>query len=400
MLSKKIKTLKPSATQALAAKAKEFQTLGRDVVNLSLGQPSWECFEESKKQAAKSIQKGCSHYAPAAGLPELREAIAEDLNQHLKLDFETQNITVSVGAKHCLFSALQALVDPEDEVIIPSPYWVSYPSMVRLVGAKAVIVSGDSVSKKLSPSILEKYVNPKTKILILNSPNNPTGLVYSLEELEKLAQVISKFKRLFVLSDDIYNRMYLDSSPGSYAPHILEASPELKERTIIVNAASKNYAMPGWRLGWAAANPEIIKAMNAFQSQTVSSAPTLSQMTMIQTIKNCTPDIKKTHALLIQKREKMASALKDLKELSFDEPQGALYLWLNIQKLLGKHYKNQKIQSSMDAAQILADEEALFTVPGEAFGCPGYLRLYFATSDSNIKKCKKRFETFISQLKN
>ena len=304
MLSKKIQALKPSAVQAISAQAKKQMAQGKDVLNLSVGEPTWECFESTQQTAVKSIQKGCSRYSPASGQIELRKAIANNLNQHLHLNYDSKNITVAIGAKFCLFSALQALVDPADEVLIPAPYWVSYPSMTALIGARTLIVETNMDTHKLTADILQHHLSKQSKVLILNSPNNPSGSVYSLEELKSLGEVIQSFPNLFVLSDDIYDRMALNGPADSFAPHILEAYPKLKDRVICINAASKNYAMPGWRLGWAAGPEPVIQAMSAFQSQTVSSAPTIAQMAMIPTFENAEKDVQKTHQFLKAQREK------------------------------------------------------------------------------------------------
>ena len=399
ILSKKIQALKPSAVQTLSAHAKEQIAQGKDVLNLSMGEPSWECFPPIQQEAIKSIQKGCSQYSPAAGQANLRKAIANNINQHLNLDYDFKNVTVSIGAKFCLFSALQTLVDPTDEVLIPAPYWVSYPSMVDLIGAQTVIVETDFNTHKLTAEILKKHLSEKSKVLILNSPNNPTSTFYSSDELKSLGEVIKNHPRLFVLSDDIYNRMVLDSPADSFAPHILKVCPELKDRVVCINAASKNYAMHGWRLGWAVASTPIIQAMSAFQSQTVSSAPTVSQMAMIPAFESAEADVQKVHQLLKEKRQKFCQALGSIEEIKFQKPEGAFYLWLNVESLFGRKFKDQSIQSSMDVCNLLSKYFSFFSVPGEEFGRPGYLRLYFAISDTNIEKCANRIKDFISQTK-
>ena len=399
ILSKKIQALKPSAVQALAALAKEQIAQGKDVINLALGEPTWECFDSTKQSALEALQKGCSHYSPATGQKDLRQAIAKNINQHLHLAYDFKNVTVSIGAKFCLFSALQALTDHTDEVLIPAPYWVSYPSMVDLIGAKKVIVETDLTTHKLTADILKKHLNEKSKILILNSPNNPTSTIYSIDELKSLGEIIKTHPRLCVLSDDIYNRMVIDSPSDSFAPHLLQACPELKDRVICINAASKNYAMPGWRLGWAIAPASVIQAMSAFQSQTVSAAPTLSQIAMTSSFENAEEDVQKTHQLIKEKRQKICQAFSSIKEIPFQKPQGAFYLWPNVTSLFGRKFKNSSIQSSMDVCTLLSQHFSLFAVPGEEFGRSGYIRLYFALSDKDIEKCSSRIKDFISQTK-
>ena len=393
-----MKNIPASAVQTLSVRAKELAQQGKDVVNLTSGEPSWDSFDWCKKKAQQAIDQGCSKYSPAGGQPKLKQAIAEDLNRHLNLHFQASQVTVSIGAKYICYSALQALVNPGDEVLIPAPYWVSYPPMVDLIGAKKIIVETDPGTHKLSKSILQKHLTAKSRVLILNSPNNPTGAVYSLEELKEIGECLKQWKSVFILTDDIYNRMDLTQPSTSYAPHILSACPELKDRTIIVNAASKNYAMPGWRLGWAAGPQPLIQAMSAFQSHTVSSAPTISQMVMTGAFKNTESDVQRIHAMLLEKRKKMGQALSSLKGIQYQEPAGSFYLWLDVRPSFGKKYKDCKISSSMDVFRILCDDFALFTVPGEEFGRAGFLRLHFAVSDSDIEKsasCLKKWDSYL-----
>ena len=399
MFSKKMQMIKPSVVQSLSARAKEMKTEGKDVLNLTVGEPTWECFETSKKTAREAIQKGCSSYSPTAGQKSLKETIAKETNKHLKLDYTAQNVIVSIGAKYACFLSMQTIIDsPEDEVLIPAPYWVSYPSMVHLSGGKAVIVETDSQTQKLTVSLLKKNLSKKTKMLILNSPNNPTGAVYSLKELQEIGECLKNYPQVLVLSDDIYNRMVIDAPAGSYAPHILEACPELKDRVILVNAASKNYAMPGWRIGWAVAQKEWIQNMTKYQSHTVSSAPTISQMTMIPTFEQCEGDIRKVHSMLVEKRKKVCNILKNHPYLEFQQPAGAIYIWLNVKKLYGKTFKDHTIRSSVDVSQLLSEHFYICTAPGEGFGREGYLRLYFAFSDEDIQKFSDRMSQFNSEI--
>lgn len=398
MLSKKIQKLKPSAVQALAVRAGKLKEQGKNIINLSMGEPTWDSFDHSKREAISAIEKGFSGYSPAAGQMKLRQAIAKDANRYLNLNFHSSQVTVSIGSKYILFSALQALVNPDEEVLIPAPYWVSYPSMVDLVGGKSVIVPTDEKTHKLTSAILEKYLNHKTKVLILNSPNNPTSVVYSLDELKDVGQCLKKWESVYVLSDDIYNRMVLDDEPGAFAPHLLSVCPELKDRVVIVNAASKNYAMPGWRVGWAICQEPLVKAMSAFQSQTVSCSPTIAQMAMATSFEFCEMELKKVHVALKEKREKICKYLMNIKNLKFQYPQGAFYLWLDVRELFSQKYKDQVIHSSEDVFNILVDDYALFTVAGEEFGRGGYLRLHFAVEDSQIELTAQRLQKFISQI--
>ena len=399
MFSKKMQMIQPSVVQSLSTRAKEMKAEGKDVLNLTIGEPTWECFEASQIAGAAAIKKGCSSYSPAAGQKTLRQAIAEETNKHLKLNYTDKNVIVSIGAKYACFLSMQTIIDnSEDEVLIPAPYWVSYPSMVHLSGGKAIIVETDSTTQKLTASFLKKKINKKTKMLILNSPNNPTGAVYSLKELKDIGDCLKGYPQVLVLSDDIYNRMVIDAPAGDYAPHILEACPELKDRVILVNAASKNYAMPGWRLGWAVAQAEWIQNMTKYQSHTVSSAPTISQMMMVPTFAQCEHDIQRVHGLLIEKREKMCEIFKDIPYFELQQPEGAIYLWLNVKNLYGKNFKNHTIHSSMDVSQLLSEYFYICTAPGEGFGREGYLRMYFAISDVDIQKLSDQIRRFTSEI--
>lgn len=398
MLSKRFQTLKPSPVLSLVAKAKQYKAEGRDVINASIGQPAWECFDSIQKKAIEAIKKGASGYSPASGHMQLRKEIIADVNKHLDQNYTTDNVTVSIGAKFMCFGAIQALVDPGMEVIIPAPYWVSYPSMVELSGGIPVIVPGDEKTQKLTPEGLKKYLNQNTKVLFFNSPNNPTGAVYSVDELKAIGECLREWTNVYIISDDIYNRIYLDGEPGSYAPHILEVCPFLKDRVIIINAASKNYAMPGWRVGWAVAEASLIKAMTSYQSQTVSCAPTVAQLAMLSSFVECEEDIKKVHKLLSDRRDKVCQLISEIKEIKFQKPEGAFYLWLDIRGFYGSKYRDKNINSSMDFCEFFSEDQSVFTVPGEAFGKPGYLRYNFSISDQDIEKSVQRLQIFISAL--
>ncbi|MCB0384963.1 MAG: pyridoxal phosphate-dependent aminotransferase, partial [Bdellovibrionales bacterium] len=271
MLADRVASLKPSPTLALAAKAKELKKQGHDVYSLTVGEPDWDTFEQIKAAGIEAIKSGQTKYAPANGLPELREAICEQTILDLGHHYDADQVTVSAGAKFVLYSALQSLINPGDEVIIPSPYWVSYPTMVELAGGLPVIAAcGPETGFKLTANALERTITPKTKMIILNSPSNPTGSVYSMEEWKQIGDVLKKHKQVIVLSDDIYNRLVFDSS--DVAPHILQATPDLADRTVVINGVSKTYSMTGWRLGWAVGPKDVIKAMTNLQSQSVSCA--------------------------------------------------------------------------------------------------------------------------------
>ena len=276
MLAERVKNLKPSPTLALAAKAREMKKNGLDVISLSVGEPDWDTFAPVKEAGKADIDQGFTKYLPASGLAELREAVCRQTNADLGTDYKTSQVTITTGAKFVVFAAMQALIDPGDEVIIPAPYWVSYPTMAELAGGVPVAVACDKADGfKLSADKLRAAIGPKTKMLLLNSPSNPTGQVYTKEEFSALAEVLRQHPKMVVLSDDIYNRLVFDES--GLAPHLLQAAPDLAERTVLVNGVSKTYSMTGWRVGWGIGPEAVIAAMGKYQSQSVSCACSISQ---------------------------------------------------------------------------------------------------------------------------
>ncbi len=396
MISNLIKDLKPSATLSLATKAKQLAASGKDVISLTVGEPDWETYEPIKKAAIKYIQEGKTKYVPSSGVPELRRAVAKKNNLQIQTQYTEENVTVSSGGKFLIYSLMQSTLNPGDEVIIPAPYWVSYPSQVRLVGATPVIVNGDKETQyKLCAKALEKAITPKTKMLILNSPSNPTGRVYTKNELDEIAQVLKRYPQIIIMSDDIYNELVFSSK---VAPHILQASPELSERTVIVSGASKAFSMTGWRLGWAVGPVEIIKAMTKFHSQTTSCAASFTQYAVAE----CMPDLGsyiENSVEILKKRMKMAlEGISSIPLISAEPSDGAFYVWLDITQCLGKSFKGKAIKSSDDFSQYLLEETNVVVVPGSAFGLDGYLRASIAVSDEKITEALARFRSFLEQI--
>jgi aspartate aminotransferase len=396
MISERAKSLKPSPTLALAAKAKELAAQGHDVISLSVGEPDWDTLECAKKAGIEAIQKGQTKYTPANGIVELRKAIATQTSADLGVSYTADDVTVSSGGKFTLFAALQMVVDPGDEVIIPAPYWVSYPVMVELAGGKSKIaVCDETVNFKLTPDILRKNLTPKTKVLILNSPSNPTGLMYTRDELSALAKVLSDFPKVLIISDDIYNRLVFT---GDVAPHILQVAPELKPRTLVMNGASKTYAMTGWRMGWAMGPQEWVKAMSNYQSQSVSQAATMTQWATLAAIENGAKEFAVTLKELKARRDRGLPLLKAIPGMKVSSPDGAFYFWPDVRAYIGKKYQGKAIATASDFSNLLLAEKKVAVVPGIEFGMEGYVRLSYALKEARMGEAFDRIKSFVSEL--
>lgn len=397
MISKRAANLKPSPTLALAAKAKELASQGHDVISLSVGEPDWDTFDCAKTAGIEAINKGFSKYTPSNGIPELRKAIATQASQETGVEFSADDVTVSTGGKFVIFSALQCAIDPGDEVIVPAPYWVSYPVMVELAGGVPVIANcGEASNFKLTPEILEKSISAKTKMLILNSPSNPTGLMYSKDELSGIAEVLKKHPHIYVLSDDIYNRLIFN---GEVAPHILQVAPDLKSRVLVMNGASKTYSMTGWRVGWALGPREWIKAMNNFQSQSVSQAASISQKAALAAIQQGQPELKASLVKLKARRDKGVALMSELPKIKIAPPDGAFYLWPNISAYFGGEFEGKKISNSSDFSAALLTAQNVAVVPGFEFGLEGYIRVSYALGEERMAEAFVRMERFLRSIK-
>jgi aspartate aminotransferase len=395
--SKRTQLLKPSPTLALANLARELAAKGNDVVSLTVGEPDWATFPAIKSAAIEAIQKDFTKYTASNGILELREAIAANLTKEIGVTYKANQIAVGTGAKYIIYCLLQLLVDDGDEVIIPAPYWVSYPTMVELAGGVPKIVNcGEAENFKLTASHLKSAISSKTKILILCSPSNPTGLSYTQTELKELIAVIKQNPDLVVLSDDIYNRLVF--SNDFVAPHILQIAPELQNQVIPINGASKSMSMTGWRVGWAAGPAPLMSLMNDFLSQSTSNLSSISQKAALAGLQKCEPDMKIAKEKLIERKALGMNAFEKLKYFKAYEPQGAFYFWVNVKAVFGKTFKGEKIESSSQVAKVLLNHFYVATVPGEEFGSPGHLRMSFATSDTNMKKAFDRFQDFETQL--
>lgn len=397
MLSQKALSMKPSPTLQLVARARDLSQAGHDVISLSVGEPDWKTFEAPSRAGIQAIESGFSKYTPAAGIPELREAIAKQTLADLGVSYKAGQVTVATGAKFILFAAFQMLCNEGDEVIIPAPFWVSYPVMVELAGGKSVIVDcTEKENFKITPEKLEKAITPKTKAFVFSSPSNPTGIAYTKSELTALAAVFKKNPHVVIITDDIYNRLMLNGDV--VAANILHVAPELAPRTLVVNGVSKSYAMTGWRIGWALGPEPLIKAMADYQSQSTSSASSISQKAALAAIQNCDAEVLASTKMLKGRLDSAMEILSKIDGVRAIKPDGAFYIWLDVKGLIGKKFESQRIESSRDLALIFLEKFYVATVPGEEFGSEGFIRLSYAIDTPRMQEALNRLKRLISSL--
>lgn len=394
-LSDRLKRLAPSATLAMSQKSSEMKAQGIDVINMSVGEPDFMTPGFIKEAGKKAIDDNYSKYSPVPGYPVLREAIARKLKRENGLDYAASEIIVGTGGKQGVCNAILALVNPGDEVVIPAPYWVSYPQMVKLAGGTPVIVpAGIGQDFKITAAQLEAAVTPKTKLVILCSPSNPTGSVYSEEELGELAKVVLAHDDLFVLSDEIYEHINYIGGHSSVA-----ACPGMRERTVVCNGVSKAYAMTGWRLGWVAAPEWIVKGLGKLQGQYTSGTSSVSQMAAVTAYEGDQSCVEAFRETFRRRRDLIVSLAKDIPGLEVNVPQGAFYLFPDCSAFFGKKDGRRTIGSSTDLALYLLEEGHVATVGGDAFGAPRCFRMSYATSDDNIREALRRIRHVLSKLK-
>ncbi len=395
MLSTKAMSLTPSPTMAIDSKAKEMKSQGIDVIGFGAGEPDFDTPVHIREAAIKAINEGHTRYTPASGTQELKEAICAKFKADNGLEYNPAQIVVSNGAKHSLFNALAAVLNRGDEVIIPVPYWVSHPELVKLNdGIPVTVETSDKNCLKLSVDDLEKHRTSKTKALILNSPTNPTGQVYSEEELKAIAAFCSKHN-IFIIADEIYEKLVYDDSR-----HISTASfgGRIKELSIVVNGVSKSYAMTGWRIGYTASSPEIARVMGAVQSHAASNPNSIAQKAALAALEGDQECIRVMHLAFDQRRKYMYERVKAIPCLRALEPKGTFYLFVNITETIGKTFQGQRINDSDDFARCLLENRNVALVPGTGFGSANYVRLSFATSQENIIEGLNRIEAFIADL--
>ncbi|MBF1420002.1 MAG: pyridoxal phosphate-dependent aminotransferase [Prevotella histicola] len=394
-LSDRLNRLAPSATLAMSQKSSEMKAQGVDVINMSVGEPDFMTPEPIKEAGKKAIDDNFSKYSPVPGYPALRNAISKKLKAENGLDYAASEIIVGTGGKQGVCNAIMALVNPGDEVIVPAPYWVSYPQMVKLAGGNPVIISADIEQDfKITAAQLEASITPKTKMIILCSPSNPTGSVYTKAELDELAKVVISHKDVFVLSDEIYEHINYIGKHASIA-----ACPNMKERTIICNGVSKAYAMTGWRLGWVAAPEWIVKGLNKLQGQYTSGTSSVSQMAALAAYEGDQQYVEDFRKTFQRRRDLIVNLAKGIPGLEVNIPQGAFYLFPKCSSFFGKSNGKYTINNSTDLAMYLLEEGHVATVGGDDFGSPDCFRMSYATSDDNIKEALQRIKDALSKLK-
>jgi len=392
IVSNSLKRIKPSPTIAVSQKARELKAAGKDVIGLGAGEPDFDTPQNIKEAAIEAINKGDTKYTAVDGTPELKKAIVNKFKRENNLEYSTNEITVGTGGKQVIYNALMATLNKGDEVIIPAPYWVSYPDMVLLAGGNPKIVKcNESDSFKLTPKNLKKVITKKTKWLILNSPSNPTGASYTREEIEALSEVLIKNKNVHILSDDIYEHITYDN----FNFFTIAQVPKLKNRTLTMNGVSKSYAMTGWRIGYAGGSKEIIKAISKIQSQSTSNPSSISQAAAVEALNGTQDFIKERSNAFRERRDFVVNSLNNIKGISCLKPNGAFYVFPSCKKLLGK--KN-KIKTDSEFVEKLLQKANVAVVQGSAFGLDGYFRISYATSMEKLKIAMERIKTFCENL--
>ena len=393
-LADRLNRLSVSATLAMSQKSQELKAQGVDVINMSVGEPDFNTPDNIKEVAKKAIDDNWSRYSPVPGYPSLRKAIVEKLKRENGLEFTEAQISVSNGAKQAVCNAIMALVNPGDEVIVPAPYWVSYPEMVKLADGTPVIVSaGIEQNFKITGAQLESVITPKTKMIILCSPSNPTGSVYTKEELKELADVLAKYPQVFVVADEIYEHINYVGKHESIAQF-----PEIRDRVIIVNGVSKAYAMTGWRIGYLAAADWIVKGCNKLQGQYTSGPCSVSQIASLEAYAGSQEAVETMRQAFERRRDLIVKLAKEIPGLEVNVPEGAFYLLPKCSSYYGKSYNGTTIDNSDDLALYLLAEAHVATVGGDSFGAPECFRMSYATSDENIIEAIRRIKEALAKL--
>jgi len=397
-LASSLNNIKASPTIAVAMKAAELKAAGKDIISLGMGEPDFDTPQNIKNAAILAIEKGDTKYTAVDGTVALKKAIIAKFKRENSLEYQLSEVIVSTGAKQVIFNALIATINSEDEVIIPAPYWVSYPDMVLLAGGQPVIVNSSAENNfKITPEALEAKITPKTKWIILNSPSNPTGSCYSASELKALAEVLLRHPQVHIMADDIYEHLIFDNLKFAT---IAEVEPKLKERTLVVNGVSKAYAMTGWRIGYGAGPAKLIKAMSTIQSQSTSSPCSISQAASVEAL-NGVQDYIKTNAELFQGRRNMVvEMLNKIEGINCNTPNGAFYVFPSCKGIYGKKTEAGKIiENDNDFASYLLEEALVAVVPGIAFGAPDFFRISYAASEEFLKNSMQRISDACAKLK-
>ncbi|HTX17678.1 MAG TPA: pyridoxal phosphate-dependent aminotransferase [Bacteroidota bacterium] len=393
-LSRQVAKAEPSMTLVLTALAKKLQAEGVDVVTLTAGEPDFPTPFHIKKAAIKAIEDNHTRYTVNAGIPELRKAIADKFRRDNGLSFDPSQILVSNGAKHSIYNSLKALCNKGDEVIVPAPYWVTYPEMVRLVDSTPVFIQTTEASDfKISPEQLARAITKKTKALLFCSPSNPTGSVYSRREIEALAKVVAK-SDIYVISDEIYEKVIYDGTTHFSMGSI----PAVKDHVITINGVSKAFSMTGWRIGYLGAAKEIVSAAEKVQGQMTSNASSISQHAALAALTGPHEEVTSMTAEFLRRRDFIHKAVTSIKGITCMKPSGAFYVFPNVSHFVGKKFNGRTLKSGDDIAQYLLDEEKVVVVPGSGFGSKDHVRISYACSMEDLKKAAERMERGFSKL--
>jgi len=390
-LSHRVQRIKPSATLAITARAKELKAAGKDIIGLGAGEPDFDTPDHIKAAAIKAINQGFTKYTAVDGIPELKQAIIKKFKRDNELTYEPAQILVSCGGKHSFYNLVEALLCPGDEVVIPAPYWVSYTDMVLLANGEPVVIkAGINDGFKITPKKLEASITPNTKLVVLNSPSNPTGVMYTEAELKALGEVLRQHPELVVVTDDIYEHIILTDQPFV---NILNVCPDLYDRCVVLNGVSKAYSMTGWRIGYAAGPDWLIQAMKKIQSQSTSNPTSISQMAAVEALNGDQSCIQPMLKAFRERHEFVVDALNKINGISCLPSQGAFYSFPNCSDAIARL---DNINNDVDFAEYMINEIGVAMVPGSAFGAPGYMRLSFATSMENLKEALSRVSKLLS----
>jgi aspartate aminotransferase len=391
-VSARVQALKPSETLALGARARELRAQGHSVISFAAGEPDFDTPEDVREAGVQAIRAGATRYTAVGGVPELRAAIAENLKRENGLTYQPGEIVVSNGAKHAIWNAFLTLVEPGDEVLCPVPYWVTFPELVRLVGGDPILVRPEPGTMKISPENLERAITKRSKLLVLNSPNNPSGAVYSREELVRLGEVVLRHG-LYVLSDEIYDQLVFG---GARHVSIASLDPELRDRTIVIGGVSKTWAMTGWRIGFAAAPKDLAEGMERLQGQSTSNAASVSQFAAIRAFTGPRDSVRAMRDCFARRREFIVRRLGGMRGVKLVPPEGAFYAFPDLSERIGA--ARNGVSDSAGLSDFLIDEARIVCVPGSAFGMEGHLRLSYAIGDADIEEGLNRLEAALDRI--
>jgi aspartate aminotransferase len=386
-ISRRANSIKPSPTLAVSAKAGKLRAEGRDIISLGAGEPDFDTPEHIKDAAIQALKEGFTKYTAVGGTAGLIKAVIQKLKKENQLEYKAEQILVSCGVKHSLYNLMQALLNPGDEVIIPAPYWVSYPDMVKLAGAEPVIIKTNAESHlKITPEQLEAAITDKTRLLIINSPSNPTGVCYTTDELATLGKVLSNHPDVIIATDDIYEHILWGQEPFK---NIVNACPQLYDRTVVLNGVSKAYAMTGWRIGYAAGPASLISSMEKIQSQSTSNPTSIAQVAAQVAMEGDQSYITKSNKIFQERHDFVYEKLNKIDGIECHASEGTFYVFPNFQGVIDRM---ENINNDIELAEYLLEQGEIALVPGSAFGAPGYMRISFATSMENLQKAMERLE--------